>query len=80
MAIPVHMMENFQKFLEVPKDRIALMEVMDNKTKKIEHLIVIHTTDPNDSEGKTEGFVPIARFFSYSDSDNPYNLYTPPLP
>lgn len=79
MAIPKYISENFDRFLRVPKSRIGLMEVTDKVTKEIQYLIVVHSTDPTEVEGKTESFTPIARLFSYKDNDNPYTIYDPPL-
>lgn len=79
MAIPKYVSENFKRFLEVPKDRIALMEVINKRTEKVQYLIVVHGTDLTAKDGKTENFTPIARFFSYDKNDNPYSLYNPPI-
>lgn len=72
------MSKNFQTFITAIKaNRVLLMEVTDNKTKELKYLISIHNTDLKAIDGKTEEFIPIARMFSYEDSDDPFKLYTP---
>ena len=77
--IPKILSTNFQTVLKAARNGdLALMKVTDKKTGEPAYLVVIHQRVPDDPDGQTEHFLPVARVFEYTDTDNPYELYTPP--
>jgi hypothetical protein len=77
--IPDYIRKNFNTLDRAFKNGDAcLMEVLD-EAGNARYLICIHQSDKKAKDGKTEELKPFARLFEYTEDDDPYKLFTPPM-